>query len=436
MVNSERISLAHFTLNNCGKEKGEALAGVERVIDTQQGLLQGFGIDVRIVVGETDCEDLPRRNIILVPEIRSNPDWSWKNGDAEIDEAQVALTLQRLTQVFENSGVVFHNTTNASKHNVPFGVAAARYVSEHPNAVIWVHDLRGASGKQLQLLLPDRKLARLVCVSSARRNKVEEMLKKIQQEEGIRMPEYELLVVPNPIDAQFFRQDIPQTDNLRVLAPNYEQFARSNGLYFNPQLAERLLFEDDTVRFLVPARIVRNKGIDKAIKTAREYSAYTGEQVAVIITGPADLRKAENQQYWHQELLPVLQGLNGRGNFHVLALGGVAWEYMPFLGTRSHALLAPFENEGFCMPLIENGLMGVPSIINRDEAMIETTGGHALIVSPDDWGAQRAAQSIHRYLTSEKVSLDIRAIKEKAWGQLHPNRVAEQIVSAVNMKNV
>lgn len=424
------VSLAHFTMNNMGSG---ALAGVERVMATQRDILQRFGVEVRLVVGATDAENPHQRNIIVVPELRSDPAWGWHNGDVVIDEAQISLVFKKLLDTLGNSGVVFHNTTNASKHNVHFGVAAARYVSEHPNSVMWIHDLRGSNARQIRELLPDRQLSRLVCVSQARRQKVEEVFRQMTREARISLPEYELLVIPNPIDEQFFADSIKIPSDLASIAPNYEQFSQEYELMYQPELAYRMIFDDsyDVIRLLVPARIVPNKGIHHAIGTAREYARLTGQRTTLILSGPPDLRKTESQQYWRNTLLPLLREIHP--NVHIIPLGGVAWEYMPFLYRQSHAVLAPFENEGFCMPLIEAGLMGTPSVINVDEAMKETTDGYALVIPLNEWGTEASVKAICSYLASQKVSFDIVALQEKARSQLHPGRVAEQILRAVNL---
>ncbi|MCX8009155.1 MAG: hypothetical protein N3A54_05670, partial [Patescibacteria group bacterium] len=122
----QRVGLVHFTFNNV--ENGGALAGVERVMETQKRILEARGVQVQMIVGATDAQNLYERGILLVPEVRSNSEWGWRNGDVEIDETRVCLVARKLYGVLSDyevlsGGVVFHNTTNASKHNVPFGIA-------------------------------------------------------------------------------------------------------------------------------------------------------------------------------------------------------------------------------------------------------------------------------------------------------------------------
>ncbi len=397
MVENRPITFAHFTYNG-GNEL--ALPGVERVIHTQVSELHRR-MDVRLLVGATDIPEgvLPYA-VIVKNQLRSKY-YPLLGEESGINEQHVEEVLKIICGVIEGGFFVAHNTTNAARHNPPFGAAVARYVEREgiADTIICVHDARRMEPEYAGLFLPNAQGAKLAVVSGVREGQLLEMINEARRK-GIVLPDFNIRVIPNPIDRQFFNPNPPEPSGLKELARQFLDLKELN----DPELlslVERLLFndEEDVLKVVVPARVAKQKRIIESLKICEAYSHEFRQRVLFIVSGRPDMRKPENVEYFKK----VVQAFRNSANERLIPviLNGVVWRFMPWLYRKANVVLCYFENEGFGIPPVEAAVADAQAIvISEDPALMETTEGNALAL-PSGIDFKTAAHRIHRYLSSD-----------------------------------
>lgn len=413
---------AHFRMN--GLENGGSIRGVERVMLGQNQSLQDMGYQPFILTGETDSTNLQRDHVVVVPSIRMDPEPLPRRGDI----------VSALTNATEDAPILFHNTTKP-KHNLPYCQAASDVIDssvrrERRPAVLWVHDIdRRSPLEAVHSTFPTEEGSRLAVISSVRMGQLHRLFDQFS-EHGLAVPNYDMRLIPNPIEAQFLQPattDIPK--NLRSLAPEFSTVTETHHLPQSEDLAERILFGvDDYTKFILPGCIAHNKGVKEAIDFVEAY----GDQynpAALIITNFIEMSTPANRAYFG-EILSKLAGAatSSRKNFEVLVLGGVERKYMRWLLQKADMQVAPYENEGFSLPPFEAALSGVATAFSEDPAMLETTEGHGLVLPMATWQQPLiAARSVNQYMGTSQQDADVAALSAKARRLFHPDAIGKQV---------
>ena len=430
-INLEAIALVHFRFNQ------KLRAGVESVMHVQKKLLEHSGRKVWFLVGETDLET----DCVVYEPIRMyESQLGWKGlQQTSVDDRLVTCITADISEMTKDSAVIFHNTTNAAVYNPAFGIAAANIVNqstrgERPPAVLWAHDAP-ASPLQLRRLLPDEEDARIAVISSVTRDKIQRAIASMRRQ-GLSVPNYDLRIIPNAIDAQFFESMTQTPQTLADLAPKFFTFAQEHNLPQNSDKFQKILFSKhmDYFKLLLPARIIHNKGVKEAICVAEAYADIYAQRVALIVTNQPDSDMQKNRDYW-EEIKALYRSLQG-SKVEIILLGGVDWNYMKWLYQESDLLLAPFQNEGFGLPPIEAACCGLASAISTDPALKETTGENALVMDCNFWSKPRdVARYIHAYMSSHRKALDLKKLKEKAIHEYSPQVVMQQMLDLLNLSS-
>ncbi len=319
----ETITLAHFRFNQ------KRLAGVESVMHVQKKLLERSGRRAWFLVGETDLET----DCIVYEPIRMyDSQLGWKSSQqTSVDSRLVTCITTDINKLTQNSAIIFHNTTNAAAYNPPFGIAAANIVNqsirgERPPAVLWAHDAP-SSPLQLRRLLPDEKNARIAVISGVTRNKIQGAIESMRRQ-GLSVPDYDLRIIPDAIDAQFFENTIQTPQTLTDLAPQFSTFAQEHGLLHNYDKAQEILFSEcrNYFKLLLPTRIIHNKGIKESIYVAEAYADMYGQRVVLTVTNQPNSDMQKNRDYW-EEIKVLYRNLKG-SKVEIILLCGMDWNEM------------------------------------------------------------------------------------------------------------
>jgi len=414
---------AHFRTN--GYRTGENFRGVGRVMMVQNDILRARGFQPVILTGETDSTDRLRDHVVLLPSLAWYPRPVPSSGEV----------FNTLTQETGSAPILFHNHTN-SKDNLGFSQAAANLVDasvrgERDPAVLWVHDIgnKERTLQEVHSIFPTESGARIAAISNIRLEQLQRLFAQFH-DQGLVVPEYDMRVIPNPIELQFFQTDIADApSSLESLAPRFTTFTETHHLPQTVEDANRVLFgEDKYVKFILNGIVARKKGTMEAINAVEAY-ANEYHPAALIITNTI-LTHRQNAPYF-EELLTKLRSMSDsqRKNFKVIILGGVERKYMRWLYQQCDLQLAPFELEGFSFPPFEAALTGVSTAFAEDPAMLESTDGNGLTLPMTTWRSQPllVARAINQYMGTAKEAADISALSTKAHNILHPDVIGTQL---------
>lgn len=113
-----------------------------------------------------------------------------------------------------------------------------------------------------------------------------------------------------------------------------------------------------------------------------------------------------------QHVNHVFRGAQLDGRDNVRLLGRVDDRQLQQLYAGAAVLVAPSRYEGFCIPIIEAGKLGCPTVFATDSAMTEVAGDGGLAFDPNDMG--RCAELVKRIMTQP-------ALRERLGAQARVN---------------
>jgi glycosyltransferase involved in cell wall biosynthesis len=359
------IALLHYTAP-------PVVGGVESVLAHHARLLAAARYPVQVLAGRGGEQDAPAEFVHLpladslhpaVLAAKTTLDEGTVPDEFEQLVGQVAAELQ--TAVTDTDILIAHNV--ASLHKNLALTAALRRVCAQPGAprlIMWHHDLAWTTPRYqaelhngwpwdlLRQPWTDVPTTHVV-VSELRRRELAELLA---------LPLESIHVIPSGLDSELF---------LRLAEPT-------------AVLLNQLSWRTAHPRLLLPVRITRRKNIELAIQTVAAMCPalpHTG----LIITGPPGPHNPANQVYF-QELRQLRARLGLEAQVHFLA--ELTTEYVPDmviadLYRLADALFFPSREEGFGIPMLEAGLLGLPIFCADIPPLREIAGPYATYFSPD-----------------------------------------------------
>ncbi|HEX9013118.1 MAG TPA: glycosyltransferase, partial [Anaerolineaceae bacterium] len=345
------------------------VGGVEAVMLAHARIFSQAGVGpVRVIAGQGDPAALPEGvSLVILPEMDSRHP-AIAQASRELEQGRVPPAFESLSASLEQalapaladcSAVIIHNIF--TKHfNLPLTAALDRLRESGglPGGIAWCHDFTWTSphsrakvqpGYPWDLLRTRRPGLRYVTVSEARRRDLAELLD---------CPVDQIQVIYNGVS--------PQT--LWMLSPQGQA------------LVERLrLLESDLV-LLMPVRVTQAKNIELALQVTAAIKRQ-GLQPRLIVSGPPDPHDLENMVYFQglQRQRDEL-GLQAEAHF-VYELGEAPdqplvldEEQVAELYRASDLMFMPSRREGFGMPVLEAGLVGLP-VASSDVPAVGEIGG-------------------------------------------------------------
>jgi glycosyltransferase involved in cell wall biosynthesis len=400
--NQQTIGILHYSVP-------PVIGGVEAVIKAHLDQFIRAGYDSKVIAGRGEASALPAGSqMINIPEIDSNhPDiieisreLETGNVPAGYQAKQAKLASILEPKLKEIDHLIIHNVF--TKHfNLPLTGALHhlmdRGVIKH--AIAWCHDFTWTSpssrskvhpGYPWDLLRAKRDDCDYVVVSKERQHTLAKLFE---------CPLDEIRVVYNGVDPA------------KTLGLSQEGVA----------LIEKLGLLKTDLNILMPVRVTQAKNIEFALKVLAVIKS-KGIHPMLVVTGPPDPHDHKSMNYYRS--LQDLRDELGLSDCMRFIFESGPDPYRPyFIGEEvvgelfrvSDVMFMPSHREGFGMPVMEAGLVGIPILSREVPAAQELAEQEAVIFNPDADEKQVAAALIQMLEKSPTGRLRRRVRREYNW---------------------
>jgi glycosyltransferase involved in cell wall biosynthesis len=369
-MNRPRTAILHYTAP-------PVIGGVEAVIEAHVRMFLQAGYPVTVVAGRGEANALPAgAEFVRIPGVDSqHPEIAPVS--ARLREGRVPAVFDKLTdQLCETLAVELTDFDNVIVHNVftkrfnlPLTAALFTLLDRGlmPNCIAWCHDIGWTSdhsrpnlhaGYPWDLLRTQRDDVAYVVVSGRRREALAQLFD---------CPPAEISVVHNGVDPAVL---------LGLTGEGYGLIERLN------------LLASDLI-LLMPVRVTQAKNIELALRVVAALKA-RGRCVRLVLTGPPDPHDEESMAYF-RELQGLRRELNVETEMCFVFETGTDPEQgftidMPVVAELfrvSDVVFMPSHREGFGMPVLEAGLVGIPVVCTDVPAAQEIGGEDVTLISPN-----------------------------------------------------
>jgi glycosyltransferase involved in cell wall biosynthesis len=401
------------------------VGGVEMVMQEHAQIFTKHGQLVTIIAGSGDAVAfLPDSKFILVPEMDSQNaliqplNLQLEQGKVPQNFEQVLIGLyEKLSPSIEKfDNVIVHNIF--TKHfNLPLTAALFRMLDEKiiQNCIAWCHDFTWTSprsgskvhpGYPWDLLRTYRADLKYVVVSKQRQQELAGML-------GIHK---ELVhVVYNGVNS----------DVLLGLSPE------------GSELIERLKLMEADLVLLMPVRVTQAKNIEFAMHTAAILKD-KDIRLKLIITGPPDPHDPQSMSYF-KSLKKLSQSLSLDNVVHFIFESGPEVDAPYFINSKivsdlfrtSDIMFMPSHREGFGMPVLEAGIVGITVVSSNIPAAKEIGGGDILTFSNHDSPVDVAMLISNWIEESIHYRLRRRVKQNYTWESIFCNRIQPLLIQGM-----
>lgn len=390
------------------------VGGVESVIGHHARLLVDHGHNVRIIAGRGDQID-PRIEFIEFPLIDSRHEEILRiksfldKGEVPSDFTKISdVIYSELFRIIENTDILIaHNVCSLSK-NLPLTSAVQRLTSEISGVkfILWHHDLAWTTPRYLPELHEGNPWDLLrenwigvtnVVVSRERQRELADLY---AIEPG------EIHVVPNGLDLENFLKIDSETMNY----------------------VSQLSLLDAEPLLLLPVRITPRKNIEFALNVVKSLINNYPKTV-LLVTGPLGPHNPANVKYFRtlrekREELNIIKS--------VFFLAEYSEEFIPDkvisdLYRLSDALLLPSKEEGFGIPILEAGVIGMPIFCSDIPPLRELGGIHANFFSISSPPEDVAVMIVSRLSKDAGYSMRVHVRQNYIWEQIYQNEIAPLI---------
>jgi len=393
------IAILHYSIP-------PVVGGVEAVIQAHAGLLLAAGYPVTLIAGAGELAALPKgTGFIKIEEMDSRHPQVTEisrqleagENPAQFEALKIALAskLQHTCEPFDT--ILVHNIF--SKHfNLPLTAALFDLLDQGlvKNCIAWCHDISWTSdharakvfpGYPWDLLRTYREDITYVVVSNARQGELAGLF---------HCPAEQIRVIYNGVDPR------------ELYSLSVEGQA----------LVERLELGEADLILLMPVRITQAKNIELALQVVASLKG-RGIRPKLVVTGPPDPHDRGDMEYY-QSLLEARRhfGVEQEARFvygsgpnpeigYTIELPVVREMYR-----TCDALFMPSHREGFGMPILEAGLMGMPVFTTPIPAAEEIGGQDVIRFSSTD-SPDRVAELILSWVKSSSTQQLRKRIRQR-----------------------
>jgi mannosylglucosylglycerate synthase len=379
------------------------IGGVEAVMLAHAETFVACGYPVTIVAGRGESDALPEGvDLVLIPELDSQHEQVLEFGP-ELEQGRVPagfeeftdLLVEKLEPVIDRfDNIIVHNVFT-KRFNFPLTAALFRLLDANVarHCIAWCHDFDWTSprsrpkvheGYPWDLLRTYREDLTYVVVSKDRQQTLAGLLG---------CPQEEIRVVYNGVSAPTL---------LGLTEPG-------------KGLVERLGLLNAELVILMPVRVTKAKNIECALRVVAALKERDC-RVKLVLTGPPDPHDESSMDYFRslqelrrelgveQQMRFVFESGPDPGEGYVVDYPVVADLYR-----ASDLLFMPSHSEGFGMPILEAGLVGMPVIATSVPAAEEIGDEDVMLFEPSDEPQELAgrildwAQNSHVHRLRQRV---------------------------------
>jgi glycosyltransferase involved in cell wall biosynthesis len=393
------------------------VGGVEAVIKAHQNEFIRAGYSCTVIAGRGDIIDLsPDGKFIEIPEIDSqHPEII--EISRELDAGRVPENYQtmesRLTGLLEPvlrefDHLIIHNIF--TKHfNLPLTGALHRLLdaSVIQDGIAWCHDFTWTSprsrsmvhpGYPWDLLRTKRDDCAYVVVSEERQHTLAGLFE---------CPPEEIKIVYNGVDPY------------QILGLSDEGIV----------LVKKLGLMKSDLNLLMPVRVTQAKNIEFALQVVAELKLM-GVKPKLVVTGPPDPHDSKSMHYY-QSLRDLREQLGVIDEMSFIFEAGPEDGQPLFIDEQvvgdlfrvSDVMFMPSHREGFGMPVLEAGLVGVPVFSREVPAAQELADEEAIIFHSGDRADKVAAGIVKMLEGSPTARLRQRVRKQYTWQAIFENDI-------------
>jgi len=388
-MKTNRVAILHYSAP-------PTIGGVEAVIDAHTKLFIQKGYSVSVIAGNGDQGSLTPAQFIHLPLLDSqHPQILHLNSELESGhvpdefEAVVNDIVEALEPILNQvDHLIVHNIF--TKHfNLPLTAALGRLLGEgsKPHTIAWCHDLTWTSpssrskvypGYPWDLLRTKLKEVSYVAVSERRQREL----------------------------AGLFDCSLDQIEVIYNGVNPQELLALSSAGW---ELITRLDLPDSDLILLMPVRVTEAKNIEYALRVLaalkRDYS-----KPRLVLTGPPDPHDAGNMEYF-RSLLDLREALGLEHEMHFVYESGpdpaqpyqIGSQVVGDLFRVSDVMFMPSHREGFGMPVLEAGLVGL-QVVSTDVPASQEIARDDVVVFDASQPAQETADLIRAAVEANPVS--------------------------------
>jgi mannosylglucosylglycerate synthase len=405
------------------------IGGVEGVIQAHARVFDQFGYPLTVIAGRGDTSAFPSSVVYLeMPEIDSQHPGileitnDLKNGHTPSDfDRWVERFITALAPVMSQfDHLILHNLLT-KQYNLPLTTALFRMLDTGnlPNTIAWVHDIAWTSenssrhlhdGYPWDLLKTYHKDLTYVTVS------------KLRQHELAGLFDCEL-------------------DDIHVIYNGVDTDITLNLNTEGQELIQRLNLITADLLILMPVRVTRLKNIEYSIRVLAELKNHF-KNPRLVLTGPPDPHNQDSKEYFHQ-LQELRKEVGVEQEMRFVYESGplkdegyeIGLDIVGDLYRISDLLLMPSHSEGFGMPILEAGLVGIPVFTSHIPAADEI-GRHHVHFLDINGSPSAAAALIAETIQSSSTSRMRREVRQNyTWQSIFLKKIAPLITVKENVSS-